>query len=263
MSSLLIRVCVVAGAIGLVAAAKGSQESFDALARASLAQIDGDLRTPGLRDTVRVLRDEWGVPHIYAKNLDDLFFAQGFVQAQDRLWQMEMYRRTYEGKLSEVAGPTMLRHDRLARLLRYRGPWDEREFGSYHPEGRRILQSFADGVNAYIARAGENLPVEFKITGIKPERWTPEIALLRTQTAMPAGDARNELTLARSVAQYGAAEANRRARPDPYRDLVVPRGLDVSVIDSAAVDALGGLRGSPPRLPLIAPYNRWPCAAAQ
>src|SRR5687768_5317119 len=151
MSSLVIRVCVVAGAIGLVAAAKGSQESFDALARASLAQIDGDLRTPGLRDTVRVLRDEWGVPHIYAKNLDDLFFAQGFVQAQDRLWQMEMYRRTYEGRLAEIMRPSYVAHDRLARLLMFRGPFDDREWRSYHPEGRRIFDAFAAGVNGYTA----------------------------------------------------------------------------------------------------------------
>lgn len=106
-----------------------------------------------------MVRDRWGVPHITARNTDDLFFAQGFVQAQDRLWQMEMYRRTWEGTLSEVLGPDHVSHDRLARLLRYRGPCDDREFARYHPEGRRILEAFARGVNAYIAQAGDRLPM--------------------------------------------------------------------------------------------------------
>jgi acyl-homoserine lactone acylase PvdQ len=115
---------------------------FEELAAAHLAIIDGEIQLPRLKEEVEVLRDPWGVPHIYAQNLDDLFFAQGYVQAQDRLWQMEMYRRAGEGRLSEVLGPEALTHDRLARLLKYRGPWTDEEFSSYHPEGRRILEAF-------------------------------------------------------------------------------------------------------------------------
>jgi penicillin amidase len=237
--------------------AAGQPASFDELARSSLATIDGTVRLPGLRDTVRVLRDAAGVPHIYAGNLDDLFFAQGFVHAQDRLWQMEMYRRTYEGRLSEILGPSAVRHDRLARLLRHHGPWDEREFTSYHPEGRRIFEAFANGVNAFIAQAGDDLPVEFVVTGIRPDPWTAEIALLRTQTAMPTGDARSELRLARSVAQLGAAEANRRARPQPFRDLAPPEGVDLSLIGEDVMEALAGLRGGMPRPPLLPRYAGW------
>lgn len=240
----------------LIAYAAVRQESFDTLARASLARIEGTAALRGLRDSVTVIRDPWGVPHIYASNLDDLFFAQGYVQAQDRLWQMDMYRRTYEGKLSEILGRSALRHDRLVRLLRYRGPFDDREWRSYHPEGKRIFDAFAAGVNAYIAEAGNNLPVEFKLTGLQPQPWTAEVALLRTQTAMPIGNARAELQLARSVAQYGAAEANRRARPDPYRDLTVPRGLNVGIIDEAVVNALGGMMSNP-RPALLPQYRAW------
>ena len=116
--------------------ANPSFESFEELAANHLPIIDGEVQIRGIGDRVEVIRDPWGVPHIYAQNLDDLFFAQGFVQAQDRLWQMEMYRRAGEGRLSEVLGPEALRHDRLARLLKYRGPWTEEEFSSYHPEGR-------------------------------------------------------------------------------------------------------------------------------
>jgi penicillin amidase len=95
---------VAVTSLGLVGA-PARQENFETLARASLAQLDGRVTLPGLRDSVEVIRDRWGVPHIYARNTEDLLFAQGFVHAQDRLWQMEMYRRTFEGKLSEMMSP--------------------------------------------------------------------------------------------------------------------------------------------------------------
>ena len=169
---------------------------------------------PGLKAEVEVFRDEWGVPHIYAQNMDDLFFAQGFVVAQDRLWQMEIWRRTGEGRVAELVGPAGLPHDRLIRLFKFRGPYDEAEWNSYHPEGKRIFTAYAAGVNAFIASAGDNLPVEFKLTGIRPEPWTAEQLLLRARVSDSLGDARAELTLARSVASLGLAEANRRARTD-------------------------------------------------
>jgi penicillin amidase len=244
---------------GSVAAAEAQTEPrLDSLARASLARIDGELRVSGLRDSVRVLRDEWGVPHIHAKNLEDLFFAQGYVHAQDRLWQLDMYRRTFEGRLSEILGPSALRHDRLVRLLRYRGPFDDREFTSYHPEGKRIFQAFADGINAYISDVGDALPVEFRLTGLRPGPWSAETPLLRTQTALPIGDARSELQLARSVVELGADEANRRANPSPWRELVVPQGVDLSVINDDVIAALGGLRGGDVRPPLLAEFDGRP-----
>jgi penicillin G amidase len=231
------------------------QETFESLARGSLAQIEGTIELPGLVGRVEVIRDRWGVPHIYASNLDDLFFAQGFVQAQDRLWQMEMYRRTFEGSLAELLGPDYVRHDQLARLLRYRGPWDEREWTTYHPEGRRIFEAFANGVNAFIAQAGDRLPVEFVLTGVRPRPWTPETSVLRTQTAMPTGNARSELTLARSVVQYGVEEANRRANPSPYRDLVVPDGVDLTLITEDVLDGLAGMRTGTVRPELLPAFR--------
>ena len=245
--------------IALVAAVPGlthaQETTLAALARSSLAQIDGRVSLRGLRDTVQVVRDRWGVPHIYAKNIDDLFFAQGFVQAQDRLWQMEMYRRTYEGTLAEIMGPEYVRHDRLVRLLRYRGPFDDREWTSYHPEGKRIFDAFAAGVNAFIAQAGDRLPVEFRLTGIRPKAWTADIALLRTQTAMPVGDASAELRLAREVVRLGVDSANKAARPSPYRDLVVPNGADLSIIGPDVVAALQGMRTGTVRPEILPRYR--------
>src|SRR5262245_11955787 len=234
-------VAIVTLLAAVLALTPNQPTSLAALARSSLAQIDGRITLRGVRDTVQVVRDRWGVPHIYAKNLDDLFFAQGFVQAQDRLWQMEMYRRTYEGTLAEIMGPAYVRHDQLTRLLRYRGPFDDREWKSYHPEGRRIFDAFANGVNAFIAQSGDRLPVEFRLTGIRPQPWTAAVALLRTQTAMPTGDAIAELRLARDVARFGVDSANKLARPSPYRDLVVPHGVDLSSIGPEVRAALQGL----------------------
>src|SRR5215207_897913 len=79
---------------------------------------------PGLLEPVEVLRDRWGIPHIYARNTHDLFFAQGYVAALDRLWQIDLWRRTGTGKLAEVLGPSALGRDRIARAVQYRGDWD-------------------------------------------------------------------------------------------------------------------------------------------
>ena len=95
--------------------------TFEQLARESLARIEGRVDVRGLNADVEVLRDEWGVPHIYARNVDDLFFAQGFVVAQDRLWQMEMWRRTGEGRIAELVGPAGLPHDRLVPPAQVQG----------------------------------------------------------------------------------------------------------------------------------------------
>src|SRR5262245_65615925 len=101
--------------------------------------MDGDVPVPGLRGDVQVIRDRWGIPHIYAGSADDLFFAQGYVAAQDRLWQMEIWRRTGEGRLAEILGPQALDRDRLARLLRYGGTMNDAEVRCYHQEGRGIM----------------------------------------------------------------------------------------------------------------------------
>jgi len=253
------RIFVVAAIALAWGACSPAPSTFEELAASRLPQIEGSIDVPGLQADVEVIRDPWGVPHIYADNMDDLFFAQGFVQAQDRLWQMDMYVRAGQGRLAEILGPEALEHDRAARLFKYRGPWTDAEFGSYHPEGRRILEAFASGVNAYIdhATAAGELPVEYELTGLTPERWTAESPLLRIATAMPTGDARNELRLAQDVARYGLAEANRRANPTPYRDLVAPSGVDYSIITDDVIAGLGGFQGTIVRPSLVAPYTTW------
>src|SRR5262245_30603954 len=153
----------------LAAACQRSEPTLDELARNALSRIEGEIVLDGLAQEVEVLRDRWGVPHIYAQSVEDLFFAQGFVVAQDRLWQMEGWRRWSEGRMAELIGEKGFAHDRLVRLLAYRGPFDETELSSYHPEADRILTAYVAGINAYLDHASSNLPIEFQLTGLKPE----------------------------------------------------------------------------------------------
>ncbi|HSK19569.1 MAG TPA: penicillin acylase family protein [Longimicrobiales bacterium] len=252
-------VLIAAGiVVAVTAGAYRSGNEFDRLARESLAQIDGTLAVPGLRAEVQVQRDRWGIPHIYAQNRPDMFFAQGYVQAQDRLWQIDMWRRTNEGRLAEILGPDAFEHDRLARLLMYRGPWEE-EFASYHPEGRAIFEAFAAGVNAWIDQIGDNLPVEYKLTGLRPLRWTAQASTGRVATALPISAARADLALARRIARDGLERVNAAEAPGraAWIDLTVPDGLDVSIIPEAAIEALQHLRGGFPRPPLLPQYREW------
>ncbi len=140
---------------------------------ASLPQLDGSLHIAGLSAPVTVARDAHGVPHIEAATQDDLFVAQGFVTAQDRLWQMDMFRRHANGELAEVLGPSMIEHDRTQRLLLIRKT-AERVYQHLPADERRRIEDYARGVNAYIAQAetANDLPAEFRLLGYKPQPWT-------------------------------------------------------------------------------------------
>ena len=234
----------------------GGRQRLDELAHQSLSQIGGEISLPGLEQEVEVLRDPWGIAHIYAQTLEDLFFSQGFVAAQDRLWQIEMWRRVGEGRLAEIVGPEAVERDRLARLLRYRGDM-EAEWSSYHPDAKRIITAFVRGVNAFIAHSADNLPVEFKLTGIKPDPWSPEVPLLRMAGLPMTGNARDEMRLARLVARVGVEEANRRDDPDPWHQLRVPRGLDVESVPKEVLEVLEHGYAPMPRIPVLERYADW------
>jgi penicillin amidase len=231
---------------------------MEELARKALSKIEGEIALEGLTQDVEVLRDRWGVPHIYAGSVEDLFFAQGFVVAQDRLWQMEVWRRWSEGRMAELIGEKGFAHDRLVRMLQYRGPFDDAELSSYHPDADKIVSSFVAGINAYLAHASSNLPIEFQLTGIKPEPWKKETILLRARVGMVVDDALSELRLARAAVALGASEANRRENPDPFRELSLPEGLDLGLLSEVADAGLGGdLYGEFPR-PQLLPEFRGP-----
>src|SRR5260370_285366 len=160
------------------AQAPATPGDWSARAKAALSASHGKFKVDGLRQRVRVARDRWGVAHIYAQNQHDLFFAQGFVAAQDRLFQMELWKRSGQGRLAEIMGESELAHDLSARLLRYRGDI-EAEYRSYSPDTKEILEAFTDGINAFVRDrtrpGGQGLPIEFLAAGFEPEPWQPEI----------------------------------------------------------------------------------------
>ncbi len=224
-------------------------------ARGALAQISGELRVPGLEQPVEVLRDEWGVPHIYAKTQADLFLAQGFVAAQDRLWQLDLWRRQAEGRLAEVLGPAAVERDRMARLLRFRGNW-EAEWRSYSPDARAITESFVRGINAYIAQLGDRLPIEFQLLGIRPGPWTPEVCVSRMAAYPMTGNAEDEILRAEVVARLGPQRAALLFPTDPQRRIEPPPGLSLEGVDAAV---LAGLRAAQAgvRFPGAEGSNNW------
>jgi penicillin G amidase len=220
-----------------------SVDQFAQKARAALSTTTGKLQLPGLQQPVEVLRDRWGVPHIYARNQHDLFFTQGFVTAQDRLFQMELWKRAGQGRLAEVLGPSALPRDIAARLLRYRGSM-EAEYQSYAPDTREILVAFTDGINAYIRRRlspnGLGLPIEFQVAGFRPEYWKPEDCLTRMATLSVTGNAPEELEFAQLVSLLGTKKATALEGFDPPTTLDVPAGEDLSGLSPSLISGFVG-----------------------
>jgi len=143
----------------------------------SLPQIDGSLSVSGLAAPVTVQRDAHGVPHIHAQSVDDLVFAQGFVTAQDRLFQMDTLRRHAAGELAEILGASLIPHDKLQRTLQIRASAD-RALTRLPADQIHLLEVYAKGVNASIDQQSAHLPLEFHILGYKPEPWTPRDSIL-------------------------------------------------------------------------------------
>lgn len=215
----------------------------DVRARDVLPPIQGKLVVNGLKEPVTVLRDRWGVPHIYARNQHDLFFAQGFVVAQDRLFQMEMWKRAGQGRLAEVLGPSAVERDINARLLRYRGDM-KTEYESYSPDTEAILHAFTDGINAEIrtlkAKGSSELPLEFRLAGFEPEPWKPEDCLNRMAAFAMTGNAFSELRDAQLVAKFGVQKAGAVLSLDPKVNLDPAPGLDFSGLNPSLLKNLVG-----------------------
>jgi penicillin amidase len=205
-----------------------------------VAQITGTFPVAGLSAAVRVVRDRSGVPHIYAQSQDDLFFAQGFVQAQDRLFQMDLWRRSVQGRLAEVLGPNFVERDAMTRRIQYRGD-PEAEWASYGADTRSIAAAFVRGVNAWVALARERPPEEFVLAGWKPEPWAPEDLLNRTDAFTASAGALEEIFRARLVAAAGA----RRAAALLGATLAVPAGLDPATINPIVAEVIRRA-GTPP-----------------
>lgn len=160
---LLLVVLLVAGVVGYAYY----------VAESVLPQLDGQMAVTGLAAPVTVTRDSHGVPTIEAASLEDLFFAQGYVTAQDRLWQMDVMRRFGSGELSEILGEQTLKLDREQRILGLRAA-ARQSLTMASSRDRSFFDAYARGVNAYIATHEKHFPIEFRILGYAPKPWTAE-----------------------------------------------------------------------------------------
>ncbi len=195
------------------------------------------LTVEGLRDQVDIFLDQWGVPHIYAQNTPDLFFAQGYQAARMRLWQMDTWRRRGLGLVSEVMGERYVAQDRMARLLLYRGDLTD-EAKQYGPQAGVIIDGFVAGVNAYVAavRAGEaELPVEFSALGYQPDFWAVE-DIHRIRAGGRHDNAREEVLRSVMIREFGAeAERLRKPLSNDWTP-TIPDGLDLDDIDAGLLE---------------------------
>jgi penicillin amidase len=185
------------------------------------------MRTAGLAQPVEIIRDRWGINHIYAQTEDDLFFAQGYAAARDRLFQFEMWRRQATGTVAEMLGRRELTRDIGARLHMFRGDLDA-ELNHYHPRGKAIVEAFVRGINAYVTETERNpslLPVEFTMLGITPGRWTPAVVISRHQA----------LT-SNVTAEVSSMRAMKRAGVEAVRDLMYFQGGDPVFTPDPSID---------------------------
>ncbi|CAN5377292.1 penicillin acylase family protein [soil metagenome] len=193
-------------------------------------QSTSDPSLPGLQEPVEIIRDTYGVNHIYAKNEHDLFYTQGYAAAKDRTFQFEIWRRQATGTVAEILGPRELKRDIGARLFKFRGDL-KKEFNHYHPNGEVIINSFTEGINAYVTETEKNpdlLPIEFKLLGIKPQKWTSDIVISRHQGLL--GNLSKEITLARAITVVGVdkvkeTEVFEPGDPDLTIDLKIKKEL--------------------------------------
>src|SRR5262249_33664115 len=207
-----------------------------------VADVAGTTEVPGVSAPVRVVRDRWGVPHIYARSRDDLFFAQGFVQAQDRLFQMDLWRRSVQGRLAEVLGPNFAERDAMTRRIQARVD-PASEWAAYGPEASAIAAAFVRGINTYLASVRTPLPEPFGLAGWTPALWSADDLLNRTDAFTEGADALEEVLRARLVDALGPSRATGMFPGDPIAR--PPRGLDAGALSPVVGDAIRSI-GAPP-----------------
>jgi penicillin amidase len=211
----------------------------------ALAQESTTLDLAGLDRPVEILVDRWGVSHIYAETEHDLFFAQGWNAARDRLFQLELWRRQATGTVAEILGERELERDIGTRLFKFRRDL-EQELNHYHDRGSQIIRAYTDGINAYIAQTERDpslLTVEFELLGIRPGRWTPDVVISRHQGLL--GNIGEELSTGRLVARLGAEtvkDLSSFGPGDPLLDL--DPVLDGEALSDDILGVYNAFRGS-------------------
>jgi penicillin amidase len=212
------------------------------LAKLRLPKLDGEYHLAGLLKPVRIVRDDWGVPHIYAENSSDLFFAQGFVHAQDRLWQLEFSRRLVAGRLAEILGEIALPLDRWMRTLTLRRVADF-EVNLQSVEIKHHLQAYADGINTYLRKG--KLPIEFFLLQHRPEPWgiADTLSWIKMMAWSLSVNWESEILRAHLVARLGPELATELEPPQlPCWPYAIPPGAEYQRVGSIALERAAAAR---------------------
>lgn len=225
------------------------------MSRARLPKIDGQVFLKGLKEEVEIIRDELGVAHIYANNINDLLFAQGFVHAQDRLFQMELNRKVARGTLSEIIGKKALDSDRIARTMGYERV-AKQDWELFGKDEQQIIIDYCNGINAYIKSADFKLPVEFRLLKYEPEPWEPmDVASFsRLLISLLTWGWYDEIIRAKLIEAVGAEAAMELDNTYPKENPVtLPKGIEFNLLDiSGKFQAMKG-----PYMPQISGSNAW------
>lgn len=240
------------------------------LVRRNFPQTSGTLVVPGLQAKVRVLRDQWGIPHIYAQNNHDLFFAQGYVHAQDRMWQMEFWRRIGMGRLAEILGKSALESDKFLRTVGFARVAEE-ELRRMDSTTRDILQAYADGVTAYIQQRKGRLGIEFTLLGLtgakfEPEPWSPTHSLTwaKVMAYDLGGNMDSEIMRALLLKKFGE-DAVQQLLPAyrPDHPVIVPTGVAWQDVDTSLLAVLDEVNRYTGREVLGTGSNNWVIAGSK
>ncbi|MBW2038764.1 MAG: penicillin acylase family protein [Deltaproteobacteria bacterium] len=205
----------------------------------SCPSFQGEANVRGLKAPVEVYRDSYGVPHVYAQDPHDLFLAQGYVMAQDRLWQMDLLRRLGQGRLAEVFGEKALEMDLFARTIGL-GREAKRDIMSISTESRIALRAFSNGVNAFIETHQDRLPLEFRLLGYRPGPWRPEdsLAISRVILLILARNAASEILRAQLSSCLGTNKAAELL--PPYCPVHFPPDLPDVIHGKSSFSVIGG-----------------------
>ena len=250
----------VLGVIGLVIAlAVGGVVLYGVhTVRASFPVVSGELTVDGLTAPVTVIRDDLGIPQLYAEGLEDLFAAQGYVHAQDRFWEMDVRRHITAGRLSEMFGESQVTTDSFLRTLGWRRV-AEQELPMLSARSRRILDAYASGVNAYLAdHRGDRLSLEYAVLGLQnpdyqPEPWTPadSVSWLKALAWDLRGNMEDEVYRSIMSASVGVEQTEKLFPPYPFAEHrpIVTTGAVVNGVFDAGNEATSGSKGSSAHIP--------------
>lgn len=223
----------------------------------SLPETEGNIALPGLKHPVEVVRDRSGIPHITAKTTHDALFTLGFVHAQDRLWQMEMNRRTGAGRLSEIMGDATLSTDKFLRTVGFYQS-AKNAYERFDKDTQESLQAYSDGVNAFLDQRSGSLPVEFLILGVTPEKWSPIDSVVWTK--MMAWDLgknwSKELARMQLATKVPLSQVSEFFPPYPG-EVQDPLPDFSALYKVAAIDPSRLLAAAPETLPPSAGSNNW------